>query len=1530
MPYTHEQVVAAWQGLNNDPRFAELPYDEQQKIRAQWAQKNLILDPSFTTLDAAGQNRIFQNMVTQPPSLTETSDFARETLDLARGVQSGDAEALRLSSWQLAGVRAGQSAGPIYRLAVNIGEKLFPDLEGMADINLSDDDKKAVAYLNQQFQASDDKTFWQSALVGSAPFVGLAANIASGRVAAQAPLAATRAAGYSGLLFGRSGQATAATQAITGSMATSLAAGRATRFGTWMMRSALPEMFESGIDATMMATGDLLAGELTQTMPFGIDTKSTLGNFAANFGLNFLGDMVFFGTANLLGTAAKAGIKVFRPRGYAAKAVSNLSEPEWGAMVSRFASGSDLPKEVFSSLPREVQQTFTRLKRVFAAANNLDAASDGDLARMVALRRGYDMINSGGNIRLQPVIDKLDEVPGTWRSETAALEALYKAQNISVSDSAKVMDTVFDNQAGIERVSRFDFGEATPELETQTLARAFVPDANGQINPHQAQVATRSLLQKAGVDVDTINAAKIKQVPAEAYWKMSDAGRAKYKSLLVPDNIRTAEEMASFTQRYSDDVKKLIPEGTTTRGAEYVTDTFEATNAAPVATNPSFVEADAIANGMTLETLPSGGYRVGGEAFDTLQEASDYIHMMSIFSSEDSIRSAFKQLDFQFEQASDGTWSARGTQTKKGGNIFTAQHPTMEGAALELYEKGFRPKLGQEKALNTIINAEGTGLEISQTAIRGPLEYIRDYAKRFVPKITNEQILKTFGTDTIAKGVIKNTFRVTSPKWGVVKEFTSYKKALDFLSKSRNTIDDLLEIGLLKGVPDIRVSRGRIIARAVGETEPYEFSSTKQLKQWLQQREPSPEWRKEISNMDQGTLDAVWDTLDDDARQLYLGSTGVPREVKYADILQHMQDSATWKVGGYQPSGEYGRAAAYRGTGTGIAQFIKDAFQTPTYARVRRLVGQTGQDLLGNSFEAMEKQLKNARAMTAQTSELLHGITAFDGAPKAKRRAIIRPLLEVDESQWVAKADELGIELTDADTRYLQRFRQASKAIGDAFGIDPYRMISYHLPRIAEYMDNHKDLVATAANAREILGKMDSRLPKELEFFSEYLRAEELATFVATADPQEILASYVRKGVKNMTLGKTYERLIRQWNDAIGEKAIVDPMEKHTMFRYLESVMGMYSDEASKAAEHSARETGAILAKRLGAKANTQAFKDYINTLHGFTIAATMSFRPWPVIRNLQQVWTTLAPMFGNDSVMRALKVMSNEKQAGEVYQRLLRSGRLQDRLPIYGGVYEATGKMGLVNKIGMKFYKNSDDYTRMVVDVVVRDTFTDAVAKLEAGVLKNDRQFIRLANLHRLDDFDQRKILQLLRGYKDESGRMIAGSFNNAMDYYGDIVTRETMFAYTAGANPMMFNGMWGRLFGMFGHYPVYYAQTLINGLRRGNLADKAIYAGRVIANTAALWVAFDQVLGVRADDFKPWKVMFFDGGPYFKLVTEALSTLAGSPGASWKTLRQDATRMFVPGSLQARSIIQGLDLMEAGQGYQGFLKLMSAPLAD
>ena len=61
-----------------------------------------------------------------------------------------------------------------------------------------------------------------------------------------------------------------------------------------------------------------------------------------------------------------------------------------------------------------------------------------------------------------------------------------------------------------------------------------------------------------------------------------------------------------------------------------------------------------------------------------------------------------------------------------------------------------------------------------------------------------------------------------------------------------------------------------------------------------------------------------------------------------------------------------------------------------------------------------------------------------------------------------------------------------------------------------------------------------------------------------------------------------------------------------------------------------------------------------------------------------------------------------------------------------------------------MKPYKNSDDYTRLVVDFAVEDVFQDAAAKFQAKRI-TEKQFLRLSKLSKFDSADQQQVVKLL-----------------------------------------------------------------------------------------------------------------------------------------------------------------------------------------
>jgi hypothetical protein len=378
--------------------------------------------------------------------------------------------------------------------------------------------------------------------------------------------------------------------------------------------------------------------------------------------------------------------------------------------------------------------------------------------------------------------------------------------------------------------------------------------------------------------------------------------------------------------------------------------------------------------------------------------------------------------------------------------------------------------------------------------------------------------------------------------------------------------------------------------------------------------------------------------------------------------------------------------------------------------------------------------------------------------------------------------------------------------------------------------------------------------------------------------------------------------------------------------QYLEDVMGMVSDNTQMAFQRWSQKAGEkfynIMQKsRLipkGVKAKMQ-LQDMFSIMQGLTVAATMAGRMWMPLRNMQQIWTMLAPRLGMGGGRIILEAFDRVNKNGDQIARHLRAtGRLTGEVPVFG--YKAEGMVGQFNRLGMRLHKNSDDFNRMITDQAVDIMMEDGAKRFLRGQI-NEKQFLDLTNLRRMDSESQKLVVNTLQ----QKG------YTAAKDLYGDILTRETQVLYREGAAPSMFRrSQFGKLFGMFGQYPTYYLENIRRGLRNGTTADKMVFAGATMAYGAGLYSLFEG-LGIRGDDFLPWKQMFFTGGPYFNFLIDAKRSLGGEPGAlPLRSLPKEASRLFVPGSSQLRAVQKMVEYQEQGDSYSAMLSLMTLPAAD
>jgi hypothetical protein len=195
--------------------------------------------------------------------------------------------------------------------------------------------------------------------------------------------------------------------------------------------------------------------------------------------------------------------------------------------------------------------------------------------------------------------------------------------------------------------------------------------------------------------------------------------------------------------------------------------------------------------------------------------------------------------------------------------------------------------------------------------------------------------------------------------------------------------------------------------------------------------------------------------------------------------------------------------------------------------------------------------------------------------------------------------------------------------------------------------------------------------------------------------------------------------------------------------------------------------------------------------------------------------------------------------------------------------------------------------------------------------------------------------------------GMLTKNQFAPAMDYYATRITELSMFPYRAGTSPLVFNGTFGKVFGMMGHYPAYYVDNLRRMVQNMSLSEKLVAGSTFVANSMALYGFFKYVTGIEAKNFLPWSPAMFGGGPFFDVSVSALQAFGGGEqerdlaiaklfGISHKKdklhfdpLKADLFKMTIPGAYQIRSIKRAVDEFNAGNIFSTFDALTSAPLS-
>ena len=113
-------------------------------------------------------------------------------------------------------------------------------------------------------------------------------------------------------------------------------------------------------------------------------------------------------------------------------------------------------------------------------------------------------------------------------------------------------------------------------------------------------------------------------------------------------------------------------------------------------------------------------------------------------------------------------------------------------------------------------------------------------------------------------------------------------------------------------------------------------------------------------------------------------------------------------------------------------------------------------------------------------------------------------------------------------------------------------------------------------------------------------------------------------------------------------------MDRGLVNKYM-GYMGDIIGVPQSSVEQSMREFTGRFMKQLGLK-NTAASNNIVKNIMATGYMSTMGFRPWLAIRNMQQVWTTLAPRIGNGWVDEGIGLLAKDTK-GDIFRLLKAKG---------------------------------------------------------------------------------------------------------------------------------------------------------------------------------------------------------------------------------------------------------------------------------
>lgn len=1209
-------------------------------------------------------------------------------------------------------------------------------------------------------------------------------------------------------------------------------------------------------------------------------------NSAKYFGDYFLWDLVGFG---VLGFAKN--VKNFFGKGRKMK----VAEAKVKEVIFDALSGSSLDPALYGSLDDDAKLVIRNMQ-TYGALNRhgIEKATPDEILTALANKtnhaleitdKGYQFLDIVTKKKspvikelrgaAQWLIDSLDEPLKIGKKEVGELAQAYG--NLKITEKLKL---------------KLKGKNAT----TYKMLADMAAPRGGIYSTDQLNNFVKGYMRVGGVEDDIIRSVKVSE--ADDVLKVMVKGE---EIANVPKHALDGKTEMEIVDDLIEKVGEYLPEGSVGDAERFLSTYRRYVPSKPYYT-PSWVENVVESNGGAIQKLPNGKLQVAFPnaepmVIDNVEQLGDFIVR--------EVTQDFKQYQrylayyegIKLERGKDQLMLRKGRETIPTGtkdlNEFLVKYPE------------FAPKIPSELGPGVVLLDKGAtklvykGRTLTASTVSEAMTELSKF-KDMNKSLSGIKVGKKISAD-----VYRRYYEVSLPENGFTQTYESYNEMKEFLEKGMLDFEHMNFEAANKGFK-LDVQNGMYYL--IGENKkPILCRSLDEVRSSLDQVK-MPTWAPELTG-----VHTQWER---EMKQVP-GFNYKPKDFSIPLGEEKVQDYR-WMMG--------------------------NLFRTPDQAFITALKKKiAGSPEIMKWFRKVDGVQDLMAPLRNQLYSSLDDALRVDGGKLTRKEALVlSDLLEMPKEKWrghiegVNKGLKIGKIreglLTTAENVRTYFGTTADEGLFKLFDIKSERFLTDYFPRLRKYASTADLRKYTDGDLHQFLhDAYQGRVPKELDFWAEHMRFSDVAQFVTERDARVVLRKYVESGVRKKFLGPIAKDYT-QWLGKNGKNVDQALLQRFNI--YFSDVLGMPpSTDIQMIRDMSSQffEKIQLFGKPLA--------KDITSFMLGTGYLSTMGFRGWLAIRNMFQVWTTLAPRIGNHWVRQATTKVANDA-TGAIRRRMVEAGVITKDLAVGGGSALGTEDWlsGLAHK-GLSFYQGSDDFTRCVAYTASENLFDDMLKRLDDGRV-NQKQFMN-ETLHLLpEDLADAAALKLSQG--DRIG---------AKHIFSNEMVKETMFNYKPGTRPNWGRGVLGRLFGQMGVYPTWYATNLmrVGGSRILPMGKKLAFAGRFLGNSLALYGAFTQFAKIKADNFLPWQPLTFTGGPWFNIAIDMLKSMGpgyvgrearakvfglketsedGEWGMKWDPGSSDLLRMITPGSLAFRSFMKAGEYYNQGDQWRFFLSLTSAPV--